>query len=359
MMRRRAPFLLACVATIVGCCLIARQNDAQNNELNVQFHGFDDSRSVTVLSPTVDLSQDFTDRTSLRISFGVDAISAASDSCARCHRDGARTQRQVGGVSVTRKFDAVKLTFGGAYSHENFYRAITGLTSLTRDLANGNTTVAAGFTLSLNQPMLHPMPTRENQLEGGGYVSITQTLSKTTIGQAGYEIDRISGYQDNPFLRVDVNGVYVLGNVPDLRTRHTLTARVRQALPASTFLEADYRRYFDSWSLTSNTLNVGLSHRFAERWLLSVNYRRNGQTGAYFYQPQYTDPVPPYYTADFRLEPFNSDAYTGKLLVTPKRQLWGLPAETGLLFQYDRYHADNGFSAAIFTAGVKVPFKFR
>ena len=54
----------------------------------------------------------------------------------------------------------------------------------------------------------------------------------------------------------------VLGHVPDARTRQTLTARLRQALPADTFLEADYRRYFDDWQLTSNTLSVGLSHHF-------------------------------------------------------------------------------------------------
>jgi hypothetical protein len=232
------------------------------------------------------------------------------------------------------------------------------MTSLSRDLAKGNTTVAGGFSFSLNQPMLHPMPTRENQYASDGYVSITQTLTKTTIAQAGYELARINGYQDNPFLRTSVNGILVVGQVPDIRTRQTVTARLRQALPADTFLEADYRHYFDDWQLTSNTLTIGLSHRFAERWLLNVAYRRNGQTGAYFYQPSYVGPIPQYFTGDFRLEPFNADNYTGKLLVTPKQQIWGLPRGMGLLFQYDRYRADNGFEASIFTTGVKVPLKW-
>jgi hypothetical protein len=293
----------------------------------------------------------------LRINFGVDAISAASDSCARCHRQGVRSRRQDGGLSVTRKFDDLKFTFGGAYSQENFYRAITGLTSITRDLAAGNTTVAAGFTLSLNQPMLHPLPTRDNQFSSNAYGSLTQTLSKTTIAQAGYEVGRIAGYQDNPFLRADVNGVLTLGHVPDSRIRQTITARVRQALPAETFLEADYRYYFDDWQLTSNTVSVGLSHRFSEQWLLNVTYRRNEQTGAYFYQPAYSGPVPQFFTADFRLEPFTSSNYTGKLIVTPKGQLWGLPTGTGLTLQYDRYRADNGFEAAIISTGLRVPLR--
>ena len=45
---------------------------------------------------------------------------------------------------------------------------------------------------------------------------MTQTLTKTTIAQAGYELAQITGYQNNPYLRADVNGVMVLGQVPDL-----------------------------------------------------------------------------------------------------------------------------------------------
>jgi hypothetical protein len=125
--------------------LIAARNWAQNNEMNVQFHGFTDVRGVTVLSPTVDLTQDYTERTNLRINYGLDTISAASDSCVRCHNDGVNSHRQVFGLSATRKYNDLKLTIGGAYSKENFYRATTGLASVSRDLANGNTTVAGGL----------------------------------------------------------------------------------------------------------------------------------------------------------------------------------------------------------------------
>ena len=59
---------------------------------------------------------------------------------------------------------------------------------------------------------------------------------------------QINGYQDNPFLRAERGGNLVLGQVPDTRTRQTVTARVRQALPAETFVEADYRHYFDTGS---------------------------------------------------------------------------------------------------------------
>jgi hypothetical protein len=344
------------IAAAVVVLLVAARNWAQNSDaVNVQFHGFEDTRSVTVLSPTADLSKDFTDRTNLRVNFGVDAISAASDSCARCHRGGATDRRFDGGATVTRKVDAFKLSVGGAYSQERFYRATTFLTSVSRDLADANTTIAGGYTFSLNQPRLHPTEQVENQYQNDAFVSATQTLSKLTIAQLGYQLETITGYQSNPFLRANLNGSLLLGQVPDSRVRQTFTARVRQALPAETFLEADYRHYFDDWQVRSDAVSAGVSHHFSPLILGNVSYRRYDQTGAYFYQPSYVGPVPQYFTADYRLEPFVSGLYTGRLVVTPPGPFLWLPAGVSLTLQYERYRADNGFQAAVFSGGVRVP----
>jgi len=155
--------------------LVAAGSTWAQNELNVAFHGFQDSRGVTVLSPETSFVKDFTDRTAVRIRFGVDAISAASDSCARCHPQGASTSRIVTGVNVLRKYGDTTLTIGGEFSKENFYTATTGLTSISRTLNKGNTTVAAGFSYSLNQPQLHPDRTVETQHAFDGFVSVTQS----------------------------------------------------------------------------------------------------------------------------------------------------------------------------------------
>ncbi len=354
MMRCRTVLAAAAVSALwVASVTLGR---AQGNEVNVQMHVFQDSRTVSVFSPTVDFTRDVTDRTSLRISYGLDAISAASNSCARCHHDGADSRRQEAGGSMTRKFDAVKFTVGGSYSQENFYRSTTLLTSLARNFRADNTTLAGGYTVSLNQPKLHPTVQRENQFSHNAYVSLTQVLSKLTIVQAGYEFARLLGYQDNPFLRADVGGTLMLGHVPDVRTRQTVTARLRQALPAETYLEADYRRYADDWQIHANAWSVGLSHHFSPALLAGAVYRRSAQTGAYFYEPEYSG-TPQFFTADFRLEPFASDLYTGKIALSPRRGLFGLPPGTALTFQYDRYRSDNGFEAAIASAGLRVPVR--
>jgi len=326
------------------------------NVILIGVHGFQDSRTVTVLSPVFDLNKDFTDRSSLKARFGVDAVTAASDSCARCHPEGQTTMRTYGSASYLRKYGDYTLEVGGDISRENFYAADTASMSLSRNLNQGNTTVAAGYSFSYNRPELHPTQTSEHQVSQEAYVTLTQTLTKGTIVQGTFDYSRISGFQSNPFLRANVNNILVVGNAPDLRNRYAVALRLRQALPSDTYLEADYRRYWDDWSIGSNTVGLGLSHYFKPSFMAGATYRRYDQTGAFFYQPFYTG-SPEYFTADFRLAPFSSNLYGGHLVYTPEEGLLGiLPKHTGLDIRYERYVASTNFEAAIFTAGLRVPF---
>jgi hypothetical protein len=44
-------------------------------------------------------------------------------------------------------------------------------------------------------------------------------------------------------------------------------------------------------------------------------------------------------------------------MFTPPGGFWWLPGGTGLTVQYERYQADNGFSAGILSTGLRVPLK--
>jgi opacity protein-like surface antigen len=196
----------------------------------------------------------------------------------------------------------------------------------------------------------------ENQFAHDLFFSVTQSLSKNTILQLAYDYNRISGFQANPFLRTLVNSLMVVGTTPDLRSRQAVVVRLRQALPRDTYLQVDYRRYFDSWSLSSNTLSLGVDHYFTPALMAGFTYRWYDQTGAYFYQPFYTG-NPLYYTGDFRLQPFNAGTYTGHVVFTPAHRIFDLlPDKTAFDLQYDRYRANTQFGSAMFTLGLRIPF---
>ena len=331
---------------------LAQRTDSE--EVNIFFHGFQDTRGVTVLSPAFDLTKDFTDRTSLKVKFGVDAISASSDSCARCHPSGIRSQRAVGSLGVNRKYGDATLGVSAEFSQENFYRATTISTTAARTLNKANTTIAGGYAFSYNQPVLHPSEFAETQYAHDGYLSLTQTLTKSTVAQIGVELARISGYQTSPFLRASVNGQLTPGQSPDLRNRYTFSARLKQALPGATYLDLDYRRYHDSWQIDSNSVSLGLTHHFGDTLLAQGSMRLYDQTGASFYAPEYTG-NPRFYTGDFRLFPFNSNLATGRVAYSPKDGLWGMRPGTTLTLQYERYWTSRNFEAAIFTSALTIP----
>ena len=342
------------VALVVGRPVTAQQPAEES--YGISMHAFTDSRGVTVLSPSGELSRDFTTRTGLRASFGVDAISAASDSCIRCHPDGAYNARAYVNASLFRKYGDTKVSVGGEFSREQFYTATTGSTSISRTLNQANTTIAGGYAFSLNQPVLHPSEDVARQYAHSAFGTVTQTLTKGTAVQLGYEVSRITGFQNNVFLRANVDGVRMLGNHPELRLRNSITAKIRQALPGRMYLEADFRRYQDDWQVRANTWSAGLSREVSPQLTIAGVYRRHEQTGASFYRPVYTG-QPEFFTADFRIFPFNADLYTGRLNFTPKQGLMAFRQGTSLTLQYEYYRNTTKFQAATITAAIRVPLK--
>ncbi len=332
---------------------LATTNWAQD-QITVHVHEFQDTRGVTVLSPLVTLDKDFTDRTGLRTRFGVDAVSASSDSCARCHAQGASNSRLFASASVVRTLGDTKVSFGGEVSRENFYAADTGMVSVTRALNKANTVVGAGYSFSLNRPVLHPGEDVEHQQGHDLYASLTQTLTRTTIVQLAYDFNYVSGYQSSQFLRTPVNKTMMLGVTPDVRTRQAFTVRLRQGLPARTFLEGDYRFYRDDWALRSTSLSLGLTHDLTDRVSAGVTYRWYDQLGAFFYRPSYVG-SPRFFTGDFRLAPFSSGLTSARVVITPRNGMWGFAAGTAFDLEYSRYLANTNYQAAIFSAGLKIP----
>ena len=68
---------------------------------------------------------------------------------------------------------------------------------ISRTLNQANTTVAGGYSFSWNRPQLHPDEIVENQLAQSAYATLTQTLSKYTVMQFGYELGSVSATSRN------------------------------------------------------------------------------------------------------------------------------------------------------------------
>jgi hypothetical protein len=140
--------------------------------------------------------------------------------------------------------------------------------------------------------------------------------------------------------------------------RHTLTAKVRQALPADA-TEADYRYYRDDWDLSANSLSLGLALRHAG--LAGLGELPPPRPDRHLvHAPAYTG-TPEFFTADFRLFPFDSNLYTGRVVYQPSGRLFHgmFPEGSAFTLQYEFYNATTGFEAATVSTGLRVPFTRR
>ena len=165
--------------------------------------------------PDVDLEKDFTERTSLRVNFGVDAISAASDSCARCHRDGVNSHRRVGGLSVTRSSRTSSSRSAARTAGELLPcddGADVGVARSRRTATHGRRRLyvfAEPAHASPDTADREPVPERRVRLADPDALEADDRAGRLRAGR--------SSATKQPYLR-PVNGVMILGHVPDLRT---------------------------------------------------------------------------------------------------------------------------------------------
>ena len=260
-------------------------------------------------------------------------------SCIRCHPQGASNSRTFVNGSLLR----------GTETHRCRRRRVLEGELLHRDDGNGvgheiadraNTTIAGGYSF-LVEPA-GAAPHQRRRATGRGSLR----LGHADAGPAHHRAVRLRTWR----------GERLSGEpVPSCRRRWRAHGR-RHARPARPsdpdgasppsatgqyVFEADYRRYSDDWDVRGNTFSVGLSHYVTPQVLVNGTYRRYGQSGAYFYAPSYTGTPGKYFTADFRLFPFDSNLYTGGIVLTPAEGLLGMPRGTGLTLQYDFYRRDD------------------
>jgi hypothetical protein len=150
-----------------------------------------------VLTPDIDLNRDLTDRSSLRVKFGVDAITSASDSCVRCHPGGEHDRRITGSGVLPQRVGAARFSIGGEVGDEHWYGSTALIASASRDF-NGANHHHRRRILVRGQPSGSPSERRSDRAHTAkdGYLSLTQTLSPTTALQVGIRDRRIDGFRD-------------------------------------------------------------------------------------------------------------------------------------------------------------------
>jgi hypothetical protein len=250
--------------------------------------------------------------------------------------------RNVGRWGLTVKKDAVTFDGGYSYSTENDYKSHTFNVSARTELFEHNTQLQIDYARNFDmvcdrvQSAQDP-PSRHRALEDsrgcwtGGKDPLRTTRGvaidnfQGTWSQAWtpvfqtqliYTLQVANGFQSNPYRAVMLGqGTKAQEHHPENRSRQSFALRGALFLrPLKAALRLGLRGYWDTWDVTSGTVELDFEKYVTERLRLTLRGRVYKQTGALFWSDDYTGGDPPlgpkgqYWTGDRELSPFYSIA---------------------------------------------------
>jgi hypothetical protein len=317
---RAALALVTLVVLLLALPARARAQTAFTSKLQV----YADDDHTTVVSPLVRAQADVDESTSISAGYVADVVTSASiDIVSQASKTTIHDLRHQVSASVSHAFDRLSVHGGYVFSTENDYLSHSFSTGASWELDEKNTTLALGGNLALNQVGRSGDRNFEKPLDNLGVnASITQVLSPRLIGQLAYELQLADGYQASPYRFVPVVSAagatmgtpefWVPETDPDQRIRHAFVLGANRYLGDGKALQLDYRFYFDTWAITSHTVDVRLGLDLTPHVELRLRARTYVQGGASFYRSSYAQ-LERYMTVDRELSPLWSETLGAKL----------------------------------------------
>ena len=210
--------------------------------------------------------------------------------------------------------------------------------------------------------------------------SFSQVIDRETVVRLAYSFVGQDGYLAKPYRYVPLfapatiaaeDGGAAIGldnfgalrlaerppeNVPGVRLRHALAARVLRYLPSLRgSVRADYRGYLDDWGVRSHTGEAALRVAFGAREL-ALTERVYEQTAADFWRRTYTvddGTMPVYRSVDRELSHYASEMTT--LDFTSRHDGWSWYATASVMYtRYFDFLVLDGRLAILAGGGIKV-----
>lgn len=335
------------------------------DRFSIKYQHYEDDKSIYYKNTDgvksdrwlVALTRLITEKTSLALNYGVDAISSASwkvDGVTSASRRAGEEDRHSGSLGVNYTIGTANLSAGFGLSRENNYNSDYVYASIGQEINKRNTNVTLAiskawddiYSTKVGEPRDFPKG-KETSTVG---ISLAQTLTPWTVAAIGHEYSTVDGYQAHPENVVLLSDASYADELhPDWRYRNASVVRVNQYLPWKGAIHADYRYYHDSWGIDSNTYGLKYYQYIFKDLIMRARYRYYSQGGANFYSETPT-PADKYLTIDGKLRDFDSEMYGLKLIynATKLAQMVGLKTaeRVNIDLKYDRYQQVDAITSA-------------
>lgn len=285
---------------------------------------------LTAQGPALLVRKGMFDRVSLSASYYVDAVSSASIDVVTSASPFKETRNEYG-VGLDYIYRDAQVTLGVSKSKEPDYVADAVSVDVAQEVFGGMTSVSLGYTRGSD---------KVGRKDTAGYfdaahhwqyrLGVTQILTPRWLLSLNGEAISDEGFLGSPY-RValslctpDVSGSGRLNcaatpeRVPRTRTSRSVKLRTVGGIGTQSAVRAEYRYFWDTWSIRSHTGELGYGRTFGDRWLGDAYLRYYKQSAALFYSDNALQETT-FISRNRQLSTFNTLSLGAKVSYTAKK----------------------------------------
>ncbi len=222
---------------------------------------------------------------------------------------------------------------GAVFSNEDDYQSYGGSATVAYDLNQKLTTLEAGIGYSYDfvgsvvgvhkelGNLADDIPGDYNDGEKEIFdwgLSVTQIITRRSVVKVGYSSGSVQGYLSDPYKvitlvdKVDPSAfTYFHEKRPNSRSRRSINFDFNQEREDNDVVNVYYRYYWDTWGISSHTVDARYRHELGNTRYLQPHVRVYRQSAANFFTPYLRqakgedpdgDTPPAYASADNRLD---------------------------------------------------------
>lgn len=329
-------------------------------------HYQEDNNRMEIETHAVYFEQKLIDAIVLKGELVYDGISGSSPTGIVLNGQAALTEVKDARHAVNLSLDCTTLgqtiSPGLAYSKESDYQSYGMSLNDAIPFNEKNTILQFGVSQDIDSVRHNNRMTWSDKNSTEAILGVSQLLTPKTVLSVAFTFGYETGYLSDPYRYAAYFPSYLpfvigINEVrPDYRSKEVLyTALTQYFETLNASIQGSYRFHHDSYDIYSQTAEVDWHQWLGKHLIVEPYFRFYYQTAASFYSTLFEDPLPEYYSSDYRL----SELYSTDIGIQATVVINGNVRVIAGYHRYEMHGLDNTVSsmypkANVVTAGLSI-----
>lgn len=226
-------------------------------------------------------------------------------------------ERTAFNIELSKKIEDHTVSGMLSYSTESDYESVGLSLRDAIDFNKKNTTLTFGGAYTHDLVDSFARDTTEDKDTIDAMVGLTQVLGPATLFTVNLTLSQVTGFLDDQYKIVELNGVLVPEKRPDNKDKQILFLSLSHFFKTvQGAAEVSYRYYDDTFGIRADTYTLSWHQKLGRKVVLTPMLRWYQQTEADFYGIRF-EGSPSAYSSDYRISALEAVGYGLKLVWSP------------------------------------------